>query len=52
MKPETLASFVILGRVDNRPTDMCAAWIDSADRICGKPAPEPSSPANPANPRR
>lgn len=41
MPPETLASFVVLGRVDNRPTDVCAAWIDSADRICGKPAPEP-----------
>ena len=33
MTPETLASFVVLGRVDNRPTDVCAAWIDSADRI-------------------
>ena len=41
MTPETLASFVVLGRVDNRPTDMCGAWIDSADRTCGKPAAEP-----------
>ena len=41
MTPETLASFVVLGRVDNRPTNVCAAWIDTADRICGKPAPEP-----------
>lgn len=38
---ETLASFVILGRVDDRPTDVCGAWIDSADRTCGKPAAEP-----------
>ena len=41
MSAETLASFVILGRVDDRPTDVCGAWIDSADRICGKPAAEP-----------
>ena len=41
MTPETLASFVVLGRVDNRPTDVCAAWIDSTDRTCGKPAAEP-----------
>ena len=41
MTPETLASFVVLGRVDDRPTDVCAAWIDSADRTCGKPAAEP-----------
>ena len=40
MTPETLASFVVLGRVDNRPTDVCAAWIDSTDRTCGKPAAE------------
>ena len=30
MSAETLASFVILGRVDDRPTDVCGAWIDSA----------------------
>ena len=41
MKPETLASFVVLGRVDDRPTDVCGAWIDSADRTCGKPAAVP-----------
>ena len=41
MSAETLASFVILGRVDDRPTDVCGAWIDSADRTCGKPAAEP-----------
>lgn len=41
MTPETLASFVVLGRVDNRPTDVCGAWVDSADRTCGKPAAEP-----------
>ena len=41
MTPETLASFVVLGRVANRPTDVCAAWVDSADRTCGKPAAEP-----------
>jgi len=39
--PETLASFVVLGRVVDRPTDVCAAWIDSADRTCGKPAAVP-----------
>ena len=41
MTPEALASFVVLGHVDNRPTDVCAAWIDSADRTCGKPAAVP-----------
>ena len=41
MTPEALASFVVLGRVDNRPTDVCGAWIDSADRVCGKPAAVP-----------
>ncbi len=41
MTPETLASFVVLGRVDDRPTDVCGAWVDSADRTCGKPAAEP-----------
>ena len=41
MNAETLASFVVLGRVVDRPTDVCAAWIDSADRTCGKPAAEP-----------
>ena len=41
MSAETLASFVILGHVDDRPTDVCGAWIDSADRTCGKPAAEP-----------
>ena len=41
MSAETLASFVILGRVDDRPTDVCGAWIDSADRTCGKPAAVP-----------
>ncbi len=41
MTPETLASFVVLGRVDDRPTDVCGAWIDSADRTCGKPAAVP-----------
>ena len=41
MTPETLASFVVLGRVIDRPTDVCGAWIDSADRTCGKPAAVP-----------
>lgn len=41
MTPETLASFVVLGRVVDRPTDVCGAWVDSADRTCGKPAAEP-----------
>ena len=41
MSAETLASFVVLGRVVDRPTDVCGAWIDSADRTCGKPAAVP-----------
>lgn len=41
MSAETLASFVVLGRVDDRPANVCAAWIDSADRTCGKPAAVP-----------
>ena len=34
-----LASHVVL-RLDRDP-DLCAAWMDSADRVCGKPAAVP-----------
>ena len=33
----TLAATVAL-RLDTRPHDRCAAWIESADRVCGKPS--------------
>ena len=34
-----LAAYVVL-RLD-RPSDVCAAWMDSADRVCGKAAISP-----------
>lgn len=33
----TLAATVAL-RLDTRPHNRCAAWIESADRVCGKPS--------------
>lgn len=35
-----LASMVAV-RLDGHDPDLCAAWIDSADRICGRPAVAP-----------
>ncbi|MCT1430606.1 hypothetical protein M3G50_07545 [Brachybacterium muris] len=33
----TLAA-TVASRLDTRPHDRCAAWIESADRVCGKPS--------------
>lgn len=31
-------AYLAVGRVENYPPGTCVAWMDSADRVCGKPA--------------
>lgn len=41
MTPETLAGLVVLGDLNTAPTNVCGAWMESAERRCGRPAADP-----------
>jgi len=38
MNAAALASMLVLGRLEDSPTGVCGAWLEAAERRCGRPA--------------